>query len=175
MPRGPGALLPAFSGEEEPRGRPPCAWPDPEQHGSPASGTESAQSREARKGQHWLRMLRESALPALLLAFTDPVTSRAALEIYFFPPYAHTSRFACIFYFVNDEQRAHDSKTQAPCFHFFPVQPEKGCCVSQVFSLTLPIFSCYEISHKSVCMGQVNVIIPLLRSRKRRHRERLGS
>lgn len=40
--------------------------------------------------------------------------------------------------------------------------------------MALPIFLCYEISRKSVCTGQVNVITPILQRRKWRHVERLG-
>lgn len=43
-----------------------------------------AQSREASKEQHGLKMLQDSALTVLLLAFNDLVTPRAILEIYFF-------------------------------------------------------------------------------------------
>lgn len=56
-------------------------------------------------------MPQESALPALLLAFTDPVTSRTILEIYFFSLSTYLM-FSYVFHFVKNSK----SKTQAPCF-----------------------------------------------------------
>lgn len=99
----------------------PCVGSCPGAGAGPLPAARSAQSREARKGQHWLRMLQECALPALLLAFTDPVTSRTILQMCFFSLCTYLMFFIRVLFCKRPEERARNSKTQAPCFHFSPV------------------------------------------------------